>query len=117
MEELLALEKEGWDALCNGTGSDFYGKVMTHDGLMVLGNGQVMTRDEVVEALRNAPRWESFEMKDPRTVLIGTEAGAVVYLCTAQRGEGAPFEGAMSSVYVRMEGEWRLALYQQTPKT
>jgi hypothetical protein len=115
MEELLALEKQGWDALCNGTGSDFYGKLMTHDALMVMANGQVMTRQEVVEALRNAPPWEAFEFQDPRTVLVGSEGGAIVYRCTAHRPGAAPFEGAMSSVYVRMQGEWRLALYQQTP--
>ena len=29
---------------------------------------------------------------------------------------GAPFVGVMTSVYVRHDGEWKLAVYQQTPR-
>ncbi len=55
LETLDAIERKGWDALCDGTASDFYGKVMTSDGFMVLANGAAMTRDQVVSALRNGP--------------------------------------------------------------
>jgi hypothetical protein len=117
MDELLALEEQGWASLCDGTAADFYGNLLTHDGLMVLANGQVMARDEVVAALRDAPRWAGFEITDPRTVVIGSDAGAVVYTGTGHRDDGPPFVGAMSSVYVRQAGRWRLALYQQTART
>jgi hypothetical protein len=63
-DELLDIERNGWDALCEGSGDD---------------------------------------------------AAALVYLGTARREDGEPFVGAMASVYQRVGGEWRLALYQQTP--
>ena len=66
LETLEALERRGWDALCDGTASQFYGDTMTSDGLMVLANGAAMTRDQVVTALRDAPPWGGYEMADVR---------------------------------------------------
>lgn len=48
MDELIALERAGWDSPCDGTGGEFYGRVMTADGVMILANGGVMTPDEAV---------------------------------------------------------------------
>jgi hypothetical protein len=112
---LLDLERRGWAALCDGTAADFYGDVMTEDGLMVLANGAVLDRGTVVAALGGSPPWSGYEMKDVRLVPAGPDAAALVYLATARR-EGAPeFTGAMTSLYVRRQDTWRLALYTQTP--
>ena len=117
LDVLLASERAGWDSLCDGTGDDFYGRTMTADGRMVLANGQVMTRDDVVGALGKAPPWSDYEMTDVRLVPIGADAAALVYTGTAHREGGDEFTGAMSSVYVRGDRGWKLALYQQTPIT
>jgi hypothetical protein len=114
-DELEHLEHEGWHSLCTGTGSEFYGRVMTTDGMMVLANGQVMTREEVVAALRDAPPWASYEISDLRRVAVGPDATALVYVGTAHREQGPSIVAAMTSSYVRVDGQWRLALYTQTP--
>lgn len=114
-EELLDLERGGWDALCDGTGDDYYGSLMTDDGLMVLANGQVMTRGEVVASLADAPTWDSYEITNARTVELGRDTIALVYLGTARRAGADEFVAAMTSVYVRDADGWSLALYQQTP--
>ena len=117
MDELIELERAGWASLCDGTGDDFYGRTMTDDGVMVLANGSVMTRDDVVAALAQAPQWASFELDDVRVVSVGEDSAALVYVGTGHRdGDDPPFVGAMSSVYVKRDGRWKLALYQQTPK-
>ncbi len=113
--DLLDIEREGWDSLCAGSAAEFYGRVMTDDGLMVLANGMVMDRAQVVEALGQSPPWMSYELDDVRVVEMGADAAALVYIGTARREDGEPFVGAMSSVYQRVGGDWRLALYQQTP--
>lgn len=113
--DLLDIEREGWDSLCAGSGAEFYGRAMTDDGLMVLANGMVMDRNQVVEALGQSPPWMSYELDDVRVVEMGADAAALVYMGTARRDGGEPFVGAMSSVYQRVGGDWRLALYQQTP--
>jgi uncharacterized protein (TIGR02246 family) len=114
--ELLAMERRGWDALCDGTAAEFYGEVMTDDGTMVLGNGAVLDRDAVVAALRGSPPWLRYEIDAVRLVRAGAGAAAIAYTGRAWREEGAsPFVGAMTSLYVRDDGGWRLALYTQTP--
>jgi hypothetical protein len=117
LDTLLDLERRGWTALCDGTAADFYADTMTADGLMVLANGAVMDRATVVAALGGSPAWSGWEMDDVRLVPVGPDAAALVYRARARR-EGAPeFTGAMTSLYVRSGGGWRLALYTQTPVT
>ena len=84
---------------------------------MVLANGTVMNRDDVVNALRDAPPWAAYEIDDVRLVPLGEDSSSVVYTGTGHRGDGeSPFVGVMTSVYVRRDGGWKLAVYQQTPK-
>ncbi|GGA59809.1 hypothetical protein GCM10011490_07400 [Pseudoclavibacter endophyticus] len=115
LDELLGLEHAGWTSLCDSTGGTFYGELMTPDALFVLVNGAVMTRDEIAASLDGAPGWESFEITDARLVDAGEDAAALIYRATSSRSDLAePFTAIMSSVYRRVEGRPRLALYQQT---
>jgi hypothetical protein len=116
LDELVAVEETGWRALCAGRGDEFYGRLMTDDGLMVLAGGQIMSRDEVVSSLRNAPPWSSYTLTNARILPCGDDAVGLVYVAHAFRdATDPPFVSAMASIYTQMDGEWRLALYQQTP--
>lgn len=115
-EELLELERAGWDSLCDGSGSGFYGTVMTKDAVMVLANGVVLDRGAVVEALREAPPWRTYELSEARVIDVGAAGRALSYTGTAYREAEEPaFVALMTSVYTRGEDGWRLAVYQQTP--
>ncbi len=115
-QELTELERAGWDSLCEGTGSEFYGGLMTPDGVMVLAHGFALDREAVVASLRDAPPWSGYTISDERLVRIGVDAAALTYRARAWRDDdGGSFVALMSSVYVRHDGSWRLALYQQTP--
>jgi hypothetical protein len=114
--DLLRLEHAGWTALSDGTGGEFYGSIMTENAVMVLADGSVLDRDAVVASLDDAPAWSAYEISDERLVEMGPDAAAFVYRGRAFRASGGPpFDALMSSVYVRADGRWRLALYQQTP--
>jgi hypothetical protein len=115
LEDLEGLERRGWDALCDGTGDRFYGALMTEDALMVLANGMAMTRHQVVASLRDSPTWDRYEIQPPKLVTAGKEGAALVYRARAVREGQPPFEALMTSLYVRVMGRWRLALYTQTP--
>ena len=114
IDELLDLERRGWDSLCDGTAATFYGQLLTDDGLMVLAGGMVLDRDAVVASLADAPPWSRFELSDERVVDLGEDAAALVYRGVAHRDGEAPFVAAMTSMYRRVDGAWRLAVYQQT---
>jgi len=113
--ELLELEHQGWRSLCDGTGGAYYGEIMTDDGVMVLAHGQVLDRAAVVASLDQAPRWRTYAITDDRVVHLDDDHAILVYTGRADRGDDDRFVALMSSVYVRRAGEWRLALYQQTP--
>ena len=115
-DELLELERAGWDSLCQSTGAEFYGNVMADDARMVLANGMVMDRHMVMESLADAPAWAGYEIDDPQLIAVGDEVYALVYTGTGRRDGDDDFVGIMTSVYVRQDGAWKLALYQQTPR-
>lgn len=117
LDELLDLENAGWRSLCDGAGSDFYGSIMTPAARMVLAGGTVMSRDEVIEALVDAPPWSSYAIDDPVIMPIANDSVLLTYTGTGRRDDGDDFTGIMSSTYVRDESGWKLAHYQQTPST
>jgi hypothetical protein len=115
-DELLECERSGWDALCDGTGADFYGSTMTESGRMVLAHGVAMDRPQVAASLAEAPPWAGYEITDARLIPLGDGAAVLAYTGRAWRDGSEPhFKALMSSTYVRTADGWRLALYQQTP--
>jgi len=116
LDELLELEHAGWRSLCDGTGSDVYGRLMSNEARMVLANGMIMTRSQVVESLADAPRWAGYEIDEPTVVRICDTVATLLYTGTGHRDGGDDFTGVMASTYVRHDDGWKLALYQQTAK-
>ncbi len=115
LEELVALENAGWQSLCESQGGTFYGNLMTDDGLFVLVNGMTMTRDAIASSLNGAPAWESYEITDTRLIDLGADAATLVYRSSSARNDlPEPFKALNASTYRRIDGEARLALYQQT---
>src|SRR3954469_7956227 len=76
--ELLELEHRGWASLSDGSGAEFYGSLMTDDGVMVLANGAVADREAVVGSLRDSPPWQRFEIEGARAIRAGADGGARV---------------------------------------
>ncbi|MGC5616375.1 nuclear transport factor 2 family protein [Georgenia sp. Z1491] len=117
-DHLLALEHRGWDALCSSTGGSFYGELMTPEAVMILVNGMVLDRATVARSLDESPPWSSYSLTGARVVPTGERSAALVYTATASRqGDETPFVALMASHYCVVDGETRLALYQQTTVT
>ena len=116
-ETLIELERAGWEALSTpGAGADFYRKQLTEDALMVFGFG-VLDRGQALEAMASAPPWSSFRIEEPRVLELTGDSAVLTYLAIAQREGEAAYSGRTTSVYVRSNGSWRMALHQQTPVT
>lgn len=111
--DLVTLERAGWEALRAGDGADFYGRLMIENGVMVLAHGAVLRRDDVVASLREAPPWTSYTLSQVHPVPLDTDSAALVYRADAVR-PGHEFAALMTSCYVRDDGDWRLAVHQQT---
>jgi hypothetical protein len=115
-EELLELERRGWEALSGPDGAAFYDDLLCDDALMVFPMG-IFDRATSLSAIRAAEPWQAFQLADVRIGHPAPDVGLVAYRATATRGGGSDYEAWMTSVYVRdSEGNWRLALHQQSPR-
>lgn len=116
LNEILDLEHQGWKSLCDGTGANFYGEIMTSHGVMVLAHGEVLDRQAVIDSLNDSPPWADYDIADEQLITLSDDHAVLVYTGRAYRdGDKPAFEALMSSVYTRQDSTWRLALYQQTP--
>nr|VDG63005.1 Uncharacterised protein [Streptococcus thermophilus] len=116
LDQLLDLERQGWDSLCEQRGGTFYGELMTDDAVMVLVNGMVMDQPTIAASMNDAPPWDSYEITDPQLITLNDGAATLLYRATARRGSDN-FEALMTSTYVLLDGQVRMKLYQQTTVT
>ena len=86
---------------------------MLDAGLMVF-PGVVMTKSEAIGAIRSAPPWSRYELRDVRVAQDG-DVATVTYEAVAWRGDDAPYRAVMSSTYLWREARWRLFLHPQSP--
>lgn len=113
-EDLLELERAGWQALAEGRGDAFYDEAMTEYGVMVVPVG-ILDKQQAVASLREVTPWESFEIADPRVIEVGSDVAVLVYTASAKRPDSATgYTALMTSTYVRRANGWSLALHQQT---
>jgi hypothetical protein len=111
---LVALEREGWQALVDGTAAAFYERVLAPDALLVV-PGTVLDGATWLGSL-DGPAWATFTIDDERVVVLTSECAALVYRATAQRRGEPTYHALVTSTYRRDGGAWRLVLHQQTPR-
>lgn len=114
--ELIELERAGWDALSDSgdAATRYYDEVLADDVLIIMPGGMVIDdRQQVVDSMGGAA-WSRYELQDERVLELDDDTAVVAYRGTATRG-GEDYEALFNSTYVRKDGDWKLALHQQTP--
>lgn len=113
-QQLIALERAGWEALTAGRAREFYDEVLAHDAVMVFPFG-VMERADAIDSMAESRRWQSFEMDNVTVHDIGAGLAVVAYRVVAHRDDEPPFEAMLASTYVRARRGWRMMMHQQSP--
>ncbi len=116
-DDLIALERQGWEALSadGPTAGAFYDRILDEQCVMLLPGGMVLDdRAGIVEAMSGRP-WSRYALEDPRCLRPTADTAVVHYGVVAER-DGDEYSALMSSLYVRRESGWRLAFHQQTPR-
>jgi hypothetical protein len=80
---------------------------------MLLPGGMVLDDRQAILDSMAGPPWSGYELDGVQAFAPAADTGIVTYGAVARRG-GHEYSALMSSVYVRRDGEWRLALHQQT---
>jgi len=114
-DDVLEIERAAWEALSTeGAAAPFYADVLAREVLMLLPGGMVIDdRDQVIDSMAGAP-WSAYELADEQVLDLGPDTAVVAYRGLARRGD-EDYEALFNSTYVREDGEWKLALHQQTP--
>jgi len=113
-EQLVALERDGWEALTRGRARDFYDDVLAREAVMVFPFG-VMERDDAIDGMAESRRWQDYRLDDVTVHDVGAGIAVVSYRVHAERDDEAPFDAMLASTYVRSRGGWRMMLHQQSP--
>jgi hypothetical protein len=109
--ELLEMEQQFW----HGSGDvDFWTEHFSDEGVIALSIG-LMNKAEVVQSQAQARPWADFSIKDAHVVDLGDDVASITYLATAERHGQPEYSAAVTSVYARRKGDWRLMVHQQTP--
>jgi len=111
---LLHEEHEGWQALVDGQGADYFHRSMTRDALLVL-PGVVLAREELVGAADLAA-CDGYQLHDPAVIRLGALGGIVVSRVVVRHGERLS-QYFVSTTYLFDEdgGGWCIAAQQRTP--
>lgn len=111
--ELLAVERGLWT-----NDPDLYRDSLVPEAMLVFPETGVISRDFAVEAIRkeNAEnrKWAEVRFGNVRAQPISAETAALTYTVSARwNNEAAATTSIASSIYVKRDGAWKLALHQQ----
>ena len=114
VHEIEELERRGWDALSGRGGAAFYRDLMADDGLMVF-PGLTLEKSAAIRAIAGERPWQRYRLEEVRVAQAGDTA-VITYRATSRREDEDDYHARMSTVYVRLDGRWRLFLHQQSPE-
>jgi hypothetical protein len=107
-DEIWALEERFWLE-----GSDVYDDLLDPACLMAFPSMGVMRAADVLDSLKQAPRWSSVQMSNRA---IGRAGDAVIvagYDAEGRRGDAEPYRCLCTSTYRRDGDRWKLVQHQQ----
>jgi hypothetical protein len=114
-EHLLKVEKGLWT-----NNAPLYRDSLIEEALLVFAETGVITRDAAIEAIlqENAQgrRWAEVHFDEVRSLQLSADAAVLTYRVAARwEHEETQSSALASSVYVKRNNAWKLALHQQTP--
>ncbi|RYF63517.1 MAG: nuclear transport factor 2 family protein [Comamonadaceae bacterium] len=107
--ELWAIEEQLWTA-----GEDVYRQRLDKGALMVLPSYGVLDHDAVLALVKQRPCSRRVVLDDRISFLPAGDVGVLAYNVFAVKRDGSHQRGRCKSTYVRIAGQWFLAMHQQT---
>lgn len=108
-EEMWNLERKLWL-----DGAELYAGSMDEACVMAVPGMGVMKATEVLDSLRQAPRWSDVEMSDRLLGRADDEVIALAHRAKGMRDGQEPYHCFCTSTYRRADTGWLLIQHQQT---
>jgi hypothetical protein len=114
--QIIALEKQGWEAWKNKDGSWFQTNLMD-DALFVSSDG-VANKSQIVKFMSSECEIKIYSLDNFKFLMIDKNSAAITF--TAKQdgvcsGKALPANVRGSAVYVKRGGKWLVAYYTDTP--
>ena len=107
---LLDMERQFWLR-----GADYFAHHITDDCLMVFPKPTgVMQREVIMNSVGQGARWESLEISEENLTQPGKGVALLTYRAKARKKDRS-YDTLAGSLYVDLNGAWKLAFHQQTP--
>ncbi len=112
---LLLLKEQALLATKNHDG-DFYNRYLADSAVAVVPFG-VFRKEAIVQQMADdASPFRSMEVTDTQAIVLTPESGIVTYRATFPAANGKPLSTVfVTTVYAKINGEWKGMFYQQTP--
>lgn len=109
---LVALEESFWYG-----DAEFYADHLAAEAILVFADPVgVLDREQTLQSIAAAPRWQEVALEEVRFASLGPEAVLLSYRAIARRdADAAAYRSRASSAYIHRGGEWLLAFHQQSP--
>ena len=113
--ELLHVERKLWR-----NDADLYRDHVIEEALLVFPETGAIGRDSALDAIRMensaGSKWAEVDISDVRALPLTSEIAVLTYRVTARWEEETTEMSALaSSVYLKRDGDWKVALHQQCP--
>lgn len=108
-EEIWTLERKLWL-----DGPDVYDRSMDQACVMAFPGMGVMKATEVIESLKQAPRWASVQFEQQMIGRAGDDVIVLAYHAKGEREGNKHYTCWCTSTYRRHENDWVLVQHQQT---
>lgn len=108
-EALLELERGFWHQ-----GEAYYQEHLSQDCTFVF-PGMIMSRLGSIQALSQAPRWQSVDITNATVTAVSDTVILLTYHATATREDDSIYQANLSSLYVMEGTDLKLMFHQQTP--
>lgn len=112
---LLSLKEQAVEATKNRNGQ-FYRNYLADHAVAVVPFG-IFDKESIVKQMSGDSPFQSLGIEDTRVIVLTQESGIVTYkaIYKSENGEKKKFSVFVTTVYAKINDEWKGVFYQQTP--
>jgi hypothetical protein len=112
---LLSLKDQALEATKNADGN-FYQHYLADHAMAIVPFG-VFDKKAIIQQMSAAnSAFKSINVDDTKAIVLTPESGIVTYKATyPEKEKNSTFEVFVTTVYSKIDGEWKGVFYQQTP--
>lgn len=113
-DEVLAIERGFWT---KADSARYFEEHILDGGLSIIEPMGFIEKEQAVRSPAEKP-WDEVEMLDVEVRQVTPDCVILAYHGRGRRGgDEKPYEGSIASTYVRLDGNWKLALSAHQPWT